>query len=72
MDSRGEVMRQHSHEGKILIIFLYVDDIIYTGNMMLEQFKATMNFLFEMTDLRLMKYFFGIEVCQSANATFVR
>jgi hypothetical protein len=51
------------HEGKILIVFLYVDDMIYIGNMMLEEFKHAMKIEFEMNDLELMKYFLGIESC---------
>jgi hypothetical protein len=59
------------HEGKILIVFLYVDDMIYTNNLMLDEFKAAMKTEFEMTDLGLMKYFLGIEVEQSAHGIFV-
>jgi hypothetical protein len=38
-------MSQHSIQNqimkvKLLIVFLYVDDMIYTGNLMLEEFKA--------------------------------
>ena len=54
-----------NQQGKILILCLYVDDMIYTGNMMLDEFKAAMKSEFEMTDLGLMKYFLGIEVEQS-------
>jgi hypothetical protein len=60
-----------NQEGKILIVCLYVDDMIYTGNLMLEEFKAAMKTKFEMTDLGLMKYFLGIEVDQSSHGIFV-
>lgn len=59
------------HEGKILNVCLYVDDMIYTGNLMLDEFKAATKTEFEMTDLGLMKYFLGIEVEQSAHGIFV-
>jgi hypothetical protein len=59
---------QHS---KILIVCLYVDDMIYTGNLELTNFKHAMQSEFEMTDLGIMKYFLGIEVHQSAKGIFV-
>jgi hypothetical protein len=57
--------------GKILIVCLYIDDMIYTGNLELTDFKHAMQFEFEMTDLGIMKYFLGIEVHQSAKGIFV-
>ena len=38
-------------QGKMLMVCLYVDDIIYTGNLMHEYFKTIMKNEFEMTDL---------------------
>ncbi|CAL9029558.1 unnamed protein product [Prunus brigantina] len=54
--------------GKILIVCLYVDDLIYTGNdaTMFEQFKKSMMVEFDMTDLGKMRYFLGIEVIQGS------
>jgi len=40
--------------------------MIYTGNLLLNEFQIAMKEEFEMTDLDLMKYFLGIEVEQSA------
>jgi hypothetical protein len=57
--------------GKILIVCLYVDDMIYTGNLELTNFKHSMQSEFEMTDLGIMKYFLGIEVDQSTKVIFV-
>ena len=57
--------------GKILIVCLYVDDMIYTGNLELTDFKNAMQSEFEMKDLGIMKYFLGIEVDQSAKGIFV-
>jgi hypothetical protein len=59
---------QHS---KILIVCLYVDDMIYTRNLDLTNFKHAMQSDFEMTDLGILKYFLGIEVDQSTNRFFV-
>ena len=63
-------IKEDSH-GNILILCLYVDDMIYTGNMLLDEFKTTMTNEFEMTDLGLMKYFLGIEVKQSDDGIFL-
>jgi hypothetical protein len=56
---------------KILIVCLYVDDMIYTGNLELTNFKHAMQSEFEMTDLGIMKYLLGIEVDQSTKGIFV-
>ncbi|PNX86396.1 putative LRR receptor-like protein kinase, partial [Trifolium pratense] len=47
-----------------LIVSLYVDDLIYTGNniTLINGFKEDMMKTFEMTDLGLMNYFLGIEM----------
>jgi hypothetical protein len=57
--------------GKILIVCLYVDDMIYTGNLELTNFKHAIKYEFEMTDLGIMKYFLGIKVDQSTKGIFV-
>jgi hypothetical protein len=58
-------------QGKIMIVCLYVDDMIYTGNIELTSFKHAMQYEFEMRDLGIMKYFLGIEVDQSTKGIFV-
>lgn len=57
----------------ILIISLYVDDLLITGNngRLIDQFKAEMMEVFEMTDLGEMSYFLGIEVLQKENEVFI-
>lgn len=52
------------NDGKILIVVLYIDDVIFTGNdeYLIENFKAVMKEEFEMTDMGLLRYFLGIEV----------
>ncbi|XP_020263962.1 uncharacterized protein LOC109839911 [Asparagus officinalis] len=57
----------------ILIVSLYVDDLLVTGNniMLVEEFKQEMMQVFEMTDLGLMTYFLGMEVKQGKNEVFI-
>nr|GEW66023.1 putative RNA-directed DNA polymerase [Tanacetum cinerariifolium] len=59
--------------GKILIVCLYVDDLIYTGNdkEMFEVFKKSMMTEFDMTDWGKMRYFLGIEVEQRTYGIFI-
>ena len=60
-------------KGNFLIVCLYVDDLIFTGNdeFLFREFKQSMMKEFEMTDLGVMKYFLGIEVIQSAEGIFI-
>ena len=60
-----------NNQGKVLIVWLYVDDLIFTRNVSIELFKSTMKKEFEMTDLGLMKYFLGIEVSQTDDGIFI-
>ena len=57
----------------VLIVFLYVDDLIFTGNdkALIGEFKEAMKNEFEMIDLGLLKYFLGIEVKQMHNDIFI-
>lgn len=60
-------------EGNILIVCVYVDDLIFTGNDydMFKNFKKSMMNEFDMSDLEMMYYFLGIEVSQSAAGIFI-
>lgn len=60
---------KEDENGNFLIICLYVDDLIFTGNsnMMIEEFRESMKKEFEMTDMGLLHYFLGIEVKQGDN-----
>lgn len=58
-------------QGKILIVCIYVDDIIYTGNMEIDVFRSAMEKEFEMTNLGQMKYFLGLEIEQLKEGIFV-
>jgi Reverse transcriptase (RNA-dependent DNA polymerase) len=57
----------------VLFVALYVDDLIFIGNNdeMIEEFKGTMTWELEMTDLGLMKFFLGLEVRQVETDIFV-
>eukprot|EP00253_Pinus_taeda_P013773 PITA_13773 len=61
------------NDGKILIVVLYVDDLIFTSNdaSLIADFKAVMKSEFEVTDLGFLRYFLGIEVDQSENGVFI-
>ncbi|KAL0329096.1 UNVERIFIED_CONTAM: Retrovirus-related Pol polyprotein from transposon RE2 [Sesamum radiatum] len=56
-----------------LIVSLYVDDLIYTGNneKMIQVFKEDMMKTFEMSDLGLMHFFLGIEINQEKEGIFI-
>eukprot|EP00253_Pinus_taeda_P030035 PITA_30035 len=60
-------------DGKILIVVLYVDDVIFSGNddYLIKNFKSVMKEEFEMTDMGLLRYFLGIEVDQNENGIFI-
>lgn len=54
--------------GEVLIISVYVDDLLVTGTSksVIEEFKAKMSGIFEMSDLGRLSYYLGIEVEQVA------
>jgi len=56
-----------------IIVYVYVDELLVTGSYktLIEEFKAEMLNVFEMTDLGLMSYFFGMEVKQSNGGIFI-
>ena len=64
---------KNGDEGKMLIVYLYVDDLIYTRNdtTMFGDFKKSMMDEFEMSDLGKLHYFLGLEVVQSDDGIFV-
>ena len=61
-ESEPTLYTKVDEQGKMLIVFLYVDDLIFTGDYGIADFKTVMESEFEMTDLGLMKFFLGIEV----------
>ena len=54
-----------------MFVCLYVDDLIFTGYLLVDEFKKAMKTEFEMTDLGMMQYFLGIEVIQSEDGIFI-
>ena len=50
----------------ILIVALYVDDIVLTGNndKMIEEFKKDIVKKYEMSDMGLLRHFLGMEIYQ--------
>lgn len=62
-----------NNSGDFLLLCLYVDDLIFTGNSskMINYFKKSMMKEFERTDLGLMSYFLGLEVIQSGDGIFI-
>eukprot|EP00253_Pinus_taeda_P003572 PITA_03572 len=59
-------------EGKPLIIVLYVNDLIFTGDdQLIKSYKEDLARQFEMKDMGLMHYFLGMEVWQKDGEVFV-
>lgn len=60
-------------QGQILIVSLYVDDLIFTGNFesMILKFKETMKENFDMTDLGKIRYFLGVEVLHKEEGIYI-
>eukprot|EP00253_Pinus_taeda_P017760 PITA_17760 len=59
-------------EGKLLIIVLYVDDLILTGDdQLIKSCKEDLVREFDMKDMGLMHYFLGMEVWQRDGEVFV-
>jgi hypothetical protein len=65
---------KYADQGKLLIVSLYVDDLICTGNdlTMVHDFKESMMKHFAMTDLGKMRYFLGVEVTQNEQGIFIQ
>ena len=59
-------------EVKLLIIILYVDDLILTGDeLLILSCKEDLTREFEMKDLGLLHYFLGLEIWQCSDGLFV-
>jgi hypothetical protein len=59
--------------GYIVLISLYVDDLIITGNAgkLIDEIKDQFSQVFEMKDVGELQYFLGLEVWINAGQTFV-
>ena len=64
---------QRGKEAKVLIVSLYVDDLMFTGNdeLIFTEFKNSMKNEFDMTYLDKMRYFLGLEVLQKSSGIFI-
>ncbi|KAG6510355.1 hypothetical protein ZIOFF_028365 [Zingiber officinale] len=62
-----------SKDKNVLMVYIYVDDLILTGNnpSMFGEFKEVITKEFEMTDIGLMAYYLGIEVNQREDGSFI-
>ena len=60
-------------DNDVLIVSLYVDDLLLTGNnaWLVQEFKQEMMKVFEMTDLGLMSFFLGMEIKQAEYEVFI-
>ena len=60
-------------QGYIVLISLYVDDLIITGNAekLIDEIKEQLSKVFEMKDLGELQYCLGLEVWRNAGQTFV-
>ena len=60
-------------ENDFLIVSLYVDDLLVTGNnaKTVDESKQEMMLVFDMTDLGLMTYFLGMEIKQDEGEVFI-
>jgi hypothetical protein len=72
-DSEQTLFTKRSKEGKIIIVSVYVDDLIFTGNdeVMMSEFKSSMLREFDMFDLGKMRFFLGIEVLQKSDGIYI-
>ena len=57
----------------IFIVALYIDDLIFTGNNenIIEEFKMEIMKKYEMSDIRILHYFLGIEIFQEDDGVFI-
>ena len=61
------------YEGKLMIIFLYVDDILITGITLssISFIKTALHDAFEMSDLGMLRQFIGLEITQDFDGNMV-
>ena len=64
---------KHSREGKVVVLIVYMDDIILTGDDIfeLDRMKKALAREFEIKDLGPLKYFIGMEFARSKKDIFI-
>ena len=60
-ESEPTLYTKVNEQGNMLIIFLYVDDLIFTCDFFIENIRIVMESEFQMTNLGIMKFVLGIE-----------
>ena len=70
-ESEPTLYTKVNEKDNMLIVCLYVDDLIFIGDLGIADFKAVMESEFEMTDLGLMNFFLGIEFQQYESGIFI-
>jgi len=72
-DSEQTQFTKKNQDGKIIIVSIYVDDLIFTSNdvVMISEFKNSMLREFDMSDLGKMRFFLGIEVLQRPDGIYI-
>ncbi|KAM1496365.1 hypothetical protein ACFXTO_030979 [Malus domestica] len=71
--SEATLYTKYKGDTELIIVSIYVDDIIYTGNCqeLMDVFKAEMMSKYEMTDLGLLHHFLGMGVIQTKECIFI-
>ncbi|CAL8152863.1 unnamed protein product [Prunus armeniaca] len=71
--SEATLYTRSDNEGGLIIVSIYVDDIVYTGNSerMLAEFKREMMQRYEMSDLGLLHHFLGMGILQTNQGVFI-
>lgn len=61
------ILYYRKRDGKLIILLVYVDDIMITGDYEegIAELKKYLNSEFHIKDLRALKYFLGMEIARS-------
>ncbi|CAL2243101.1 unnamed protein product [Prunus armeniaca] len=71
--SEATLYTRSDNKGGLIIVSIYVDDIVYTGNseMMLIEFQRERMQRYEMSDLGLLHHFLGMGILQTDQRVFI-
>ena len=69
-ESEPTLYTKVNEQGKMLIVCLYVDDLIFTSDYGISDFKTVMESVFEMIDIGLMNFFSALKF-SSLKAVFL-